>query len=66
MHIFEKNRGVKASDVTRTTCTIYKENAIGESTGGKLFSHLKEVHFDMNDSVLSGKPYNFDKDRLML
>ena len=62
--LFEFNRGVKASEAARTICAVYGENAIVESTARKWFSRFKMGHFDMNDFPRSGRPSDFDEDRL--
>ena len=38
----EFNRGVKAAEVARNICSMYGDNAIGESTARKWFSRFKE------------------------
>ena len=62
--LLEFNRGVKAVEVASNTCTVYGENAIGESMARKWFSRFKEDRFDISDISRSGRPSRFDEDRL--
>ena len=39
--LFEFNRGVKAAEAARNICAMYGDNATGESTARKWFSHFK-------------------------
>ena len=43
---------------------MHGDNAIGESTARKWFSHFKEDYFDISDTPHSGRPSGFDEDRL--
>ena len=45
--LFEFNRGAKAAEAARNMCAVYGDNAIGESTARKWFSHFKEDRFDI-------------------
>ena len=62
--LFEFNRGDKAAQTNRNICSVYGDNAIGESTARKLFSRFKEDRFDNSDTPHSGRPSGFDEDRL--
>ena len=62
--LFEFNKGTKAVEAARNICAMYGDNAIGENTARKRFSHFKEDHFDISDTPRSGKPSGFDEDRL--
>ena len=55
---------MKAAEVARNICAVYGDNAIGESTASKWFSHFKENHFDISNTPHSGRPSGFDEDRL--
>ena len=57
--LFEFKRGVKAAEAARNICTMYGDNAIGESMARKRFSR-----FDISDSPHSERPSGFDEDRL--
>ena len=50
--LFELNRRAKAADVDRSTCAVYVDNAIGDSTARKWFSRFKEDRFDISDTRL--------------
>ena len=56
--LFEFNRGEKAVEATRKNCTMYGDNAIGESMATKWFD------FDISDTPCSGRPLEFDKNCL--
>ena len=63
--LFEFNRGSKAVVVmARNICTMYGNNAIGESTARKWFYRFKEYRFGISDTPRSGRPSVFDEDRL--
>ena len=62
--LYEFNIGVKAAEVARNICTVYGDNAIGESKARKWFSRFKENHFDISDTPRSGRPFGFDEDHL--
>ena len=62
--LFEFNRGAKAAQAARNICAVYGDNAIVESTAGKLFSRFKEDYFDIRDTSRSGRPSKFDEDLL--
>ena len=62
--LFEFNRGAKAAKAARNICAVYGNNAIGESTARKCFSRSKEDRFEMSDTLRSGRPLGFDKNRL--
>ena len=55
-NISEFNRGVKAVEAARNICALYMDNAIGESTARKWFSHFKEDRFDISDTPRAGRP----------
>ena len=51
---------MKAAEVARNICTMYGDNAIGESMARKWFSSFKEDRFDISDTPHSGRPSGFD------
>ena len=60
----EFNRGAKAAEAARNICAVYGDNVIGERAAKKWFSLFKEDHFEINDTPRSGRPSEFDEDRL--
>ena len=62
--LFEFNREVKAVEAARNIFAVYGDNTIGESTARKWFSCFMEDHFDISDTLRSGRPSGFDEDRL--
>ena len=60
---FEFNRGTKVVEAARNICTVYGDNAIGESTTRKWFSCFKYC-FDISGTPRSGRSSEFDEDRL--
>ena len=62
--LFEFNRGSTAAEAARNICTMYEDNAIGESMAKKWFSCFKEDCFDISDTPHSGRPLGFDEDHL--
>ena len=47
-----------------TFAPMYGDNAIGESSARKCFSHFKDDHFDISDTPHSGRSLGFDEDHL--
>ena len=62
--LFEFNRGAKAAEAARNICAVYGANAIGERMTRKWFYRFKEDRFDISDTPHSGRPSEFDEDRL--
>ena len=62
--LFVFNGGAKAAEVATKICTVYADNAIGDSTAKKSFSCFKEDRFDINDTPRSERLLGFDEDRL--
>ena len=62
--LFEFKRAVKAAKAARNICTEYGDNAIEESTARKWFSSFKDDRFDISHTTRSGRPSEFDEDRL--
>ena len=60
--LFELNRGAKAAEAARNICSVYGDNAIGESAARKCFSRFKEDRFYISDTPRSGRPSGFDED----
>ena len=55
---------MKAAEAAKNICTVYEDNAIGESTARKRFSRFKEGRFDISDTPRPVKPSGFDEDCL--
>ena len=62
--LFEFSRGAKAAEETTNICTVYGDNAIGESMVKKWFSRFNKDHFDISDTSRSGRPSGFDENSL--
>ena len=62
--LFQFNRGAKAEEVGRNIFAVYGDNAIGGNTARKWFPRFKEDRFDISDTLRSGRPSEFDEDRL--
>ncbi len=62
--LFAFNQDFKAAKAARQICAMYGEDAIAERTAQKWFSRFKEGHFDVTDNPRSGRPVEFDEDRL--
>ena len=61
---FEFNRRAKAAGAATNICTVYGNNAIGESTARNLVSRFKEDRLDISDTPRSVGLSRFDEDRL--
>ena len=57
-------RDQKVAEAARDICMVYGEGVIGESTVRKWFSKLKNGNFDIDDTLRSGRPSEFDEDHL--
>ena len=62
--LFEFNRRAKGAKAVTNFCTVYGDNAIGDSMARKWFSRFKEDHFDISDTPRSRIPSVFDEDPL--
>ena len=58
------NRRAKAAEAAGNICAVYGDNAIGEKTARKWFSHFEEDRSDISNTPRSGRPSEFDEDRL--
>ena len=61
---FAFHRGQKAAEAARDICMIYGEGVIGESTVRKWFAKFKNGNFDIEDTLRSERPTEFDEDHL--
>ena len=62
--VFAFNRGVKAAEAAREICAVYGERAMPESTARRWFSRFKNGNFDLKDGSHTGRPIEFDEERL--
>ena len=62
--LFEVSRGAKAAEAIRNIFAVYGDNTIGVNTAKKWFPHFKEYRFNFSDTPRSGRPSEFDEDRL--
>ena len=62
--LFAFNRGQKAAEAAREICSVYGEGVIGESTAQKWFARFKKGDFEVKDLPRSGRPPEFDVERL--
>ena len=58
--LFELNRGAKAEETARNICTVFGDNAIGESTANKWVSRFKEDCLDISDTARPARSSGFD------
>ena len=62
--LFAFNRGAKATEAAREICAVYGEGAIAERTARYWFAKFKSGNFDLKDASCSGRPSEFDEERL--
>lgn len=62
--LFAYNRGAKAADAARELCAVYGEGAIADRTARDWFAKFKIGNFDLKDAPRSGRPNEFDEERL--
>ena len=62
--LFAFNRGAKATEAAREICAVYGKGAIAERTAQYWFAKFKRGNFDLKDASHSGRPSEFDEERL--
>ena len=58
------HRGQKATEAAQDICMVYGEGVISESTARKWFAKFKNANFDIDNTLASGRPSEFDEDHL--
>ena len=61
---FAFHQGQKAAEAARDICMVYEEVVIGESNARKWFAKFKNGNFDIDKTLCSGRPSEFDEDHL--
>ncbi|KAK6767032.1 hypothetical protein RB195_026354 [Necator americanus] len=61
---FAFRRGQKATEAARDICAVYGEDTITARTARNWFAKFKNGNFDLDDSLRSGRPSDFDEDSL--
>ncbi|XP_014614921.1 PREDICTED: histone-lysine N-methyltransferase SETMAR-like, partial [Polistes canadensis] len=61
---FAFHRGQKVAEAARDICDGYGEGVISESTARKWFAKFKNGDFNVDDMPRSGRPSEFDEERL--
>ena len=64
--LFPFNRGSKVAKATRDVSTVYGEGAIAERTARDWYAKFKNGNFDLKDASRSGRPLEFDEERLSI
>ena len=62
--LFAFNRRQKAAEAARDICDVYGEDSMPESTARRWFAKFKNGNFELEDTPRSGRPSEFDEDRL--
>ncbi|XP_052829105.1 mariner Mos1 transposase isoform X3 [Octopus bimaculoides] len=62
--VFAFNQGSKATKAARDICAVYGEGAIAERTAHNWYAKFKSENFDFKDTPHSGRPVEFDEERL--
>ena len=62
--LFAFNQGSKAAKAARDICAVYGEGAIAERTARDWYANFKNGNFDLKDAPRSGRPVEFDEERL--
>ncbi|KOC64196.1 Histone-lysine N-methyltransferase SETMAR [Habropoda laboriosa] len=62
--LFAFNQGSKAAKAARDICAVYGEGAIAERTARDWYAKFKNGNFDLKDAPRSGRPVEFDEERL--
>ena len=61
---FTFHLGQKAAEAAQDICMVYGEGVIDESMARKWFAKFKNVNFDIDNMLRSGRSSEFDKDHL--
>ena len=61
---FAFHRGQKTAKAAWNICMVYGEGVIGESTARKWFAKFKNGNFDIDNTLRTGRPSEFDKNHL--
>ena len=62
--IFAFNQYSKAAMAARDICAVHGEGAMVERASCDWYAKLKNRYFDLDDAPRSGRPVEFDEDRL--
>ncbi|KFD49143.1 hypothetical protein M513_09967 [Trichuris suis] len=62
--LFLYNGGLSALAAAEKIHAVYGEEPISDRAARKWFSRFREGNFDLSDSARSGRPSDFDKERL--
>ena len=62
--LFAFNRGAKATEAAQEICEVYGEVMMPERTARNWFTKLKNENFNLEDATRSGRPIEFDEERL--
>ncbi|KAL6429521.1 hypothetical protein ACFW04_008300 [Cataglyphis niger] len=62
--LFAFNQSSKAAKAARDICAMYGEGAIAERTVRDWYAKFKNKNFDLEDVPHSGRPVEFDEERL--
>lgn len=61
---FAFRHGQKATEAARDICAVYGTNAIGTRTAQEWYNKFKKGNFYLEDKIRSGRPSEFDEERL--
>ena len=62
--LFAFNQGSKSAKAAGDICAVYGEGAIAERTARDWYAKFKNGNFDLKDAPRSGRPVEFDEERL--
>ena len=62
--LFEFNKRSNASQAARNICAVYGEDSINERTARRWFLRFREGNFGLEDTPRTGRPSEFDEERL--
>jgi histone-lysine N-methyltransferase SETMAR len=63
--LFEFNRGSNGADAARNICAVYGENFTNKMTVNRWYARFREGNFELSDAPRSGRPVEFDEERLV-
>lgn len=62
--LFAFNRGAEAAKIAREIFAVRRKRAIPQGTAHLCFSHFKKRNFEFKERGHTGRPVDFDKERL--
>ena len=63
--LYEYHQGINATQAAQNINALYGDGFVAERTARHWFNKFKNLNFDLDDAPRSGRPSEFDDDRLV-